>query len=137
MTLNAEHEDAYRAELRAFRAQLSAYYEKLALLDGGTVALVITAVLGPLHDKVKHKYFLASGLSILVVALLVLLYRNLMAVEYERASTATWFRQGGSSPARPDYLEVLLMRRQVMEVIGASLTAIGMVILLVNVWLVL
>lgn len=128
---------AYRAELRAFRAQLSAYYEKLALLDGAIVALTITAVLGgPLHDKIRHKYFLGVGLTVLVISLLVLLYRNLLAVEYERASTGVWFSTVGGLRG-PEMLESLLTRRQWLEVIGTVLTGIGILLLLINVWLLL
>jgi hypothetical protein len=53
------------------------YYERLALIDGGTIALVATTVLGSLHAQLKHKYTLAIGLGMLLVAMCCLLVRNL------------------------------------------------------------
>jgi hypothetical protein len=70
------------------RTQRNSYFEKLALLDGGTVALIITAVLGPLHGQVQHKYILGVGLSLLVLSMLTLLRRNYLAVEIEFHSAA-------------------------------------------------
>jgi hypothetical protein len=46
--------DMHRLYIEA-RSQRNSFYEKLALLDGGTVALVLTAVLGQLHGLLKHK----------------------------------------------------------------------------------
>jgi len=131
-----ERDDPYRVELRRFREQLSAYYEKLALLDGGTVALVVTAVLGPFQDKIRHRHFLVAGLTILVIAVLILLYRNLLAVEYERASTAAWYATARSGNNDIEQLNRLLIRRQRLEVIGVIATGLGILILLVNVWLI-
>ena len=68
---------------REARLQRAAYFEKLAILDGGTVALVITAVLGSLHGTAEHKVLLVAGVAFLLLALLVLLLRNLMATEIE------------------------------------------------------
>src|SRR5439155_12239928 len=74
--------DLHRIYLEA-RSHRNSFFEKLALLDGGTVALVITAVIGPLHGIVKHKYLLCVGLTFLVVAMLTLLRRNLLAAQFE------------------------------------------------------
>lgn len=52
------------------RSRRNFFFEKLALLDGGTVALVITAVIGPLHGIVKHRYLFCTGLTLLVLAML-------------------------------------------------------------------
>ena len=52
-------------------------YEKLALLDGGIVALTVNSVLGNSHGLLKHRRTLAIGLGLLVVALIGLLLRNL------------------------------------------------------------
>jgi hypothetical protein len=61
---------------REVRAQHSAYYEKLALLDGGTIALATTVVLGSSHGQLKHKWSLALGLGLLAIAMVSLLIRN-------------------------------------------------------------
>jgi len=78
--------DAFVEAHRGARAQQSAYYEKLALLNGAKVALVVTAVIGPLRGHVPHRYTLGAGLCCLVLALLALLYRNLLAARYEYPS---------------------------------------------------
>lgn len=67
---------------RDARWNRNSYFEKLAILDGGTVALVVTAVLG-LRGSIGHKIFLVGGVASLVVALLALLARNLIASEIE------------------------------------------------------
>lgn len=43
------------------RLHQSAFYEKVALLDGGTVALTITAVIGKVQGQIKHPFALKSG----------------------------------------------------------------------------
>jgi len=40
---------------RDVRVHHTSYYEKLALLDGGIVALAVNAVLGDSHSLLKHK----------------------------------------------------------------------------------
>jgi hypothetical protein len=55
----------------------------LALLNAGTVAFTITAVLGSLHGQVNHRYTLRAGLCSLVCALLGLLARNFVWTKYE------------------------------------------------------
>lgn len=83
MTDYFEHLAKEHAINREARWHRDAFFEKLAILDGGTVALVVTAVLAPLHSSVRHRLLLASGLACLVVALLALLVRNLAASEIE------------------------------------------------------
>lgn len=58
------------------------YFEKLALLDGGTVALVVTAVFG-MRGNIGHRVLLVGGVAFLVSALLTLLLRNLAATEIQ------------------------------------------------------
>ena len=100
--------------------------------------MTITAVLGgPLRDKITHKYFLGVGITVLVVSLLVLLYRNLLAVEYERASTGIWFSAVAGPQRDAQVLDKLLTKRQWLEVTGTVLTGIGILLLLINVWLLL
>lgn len=67
---------------RDARLNRNSYFEKLAILDGGTVALVVTAVLG-LRGSIGHKVFLVGGVAFLMVALLALLLRNLIGSEIE------------------------------------------------------
>ena len=62
--LETQRQLAYIAALRDARLHRSAYFEKLALLNGGTVALVITAILGPMKGQVPHKHLLATALTI-------------------------------------------------------------------------
>lgn len=77
-------EDSLRLHniFRDARWNRNSYFEKLAILDGGTVALVVTAVLG-LRGSIGHKLFLVSGVACMVGALLALLSRNLIESEIE------------------------------------------------------
>jgi hypothetical protein len=131
-----QHEtDVHRIFVEA-RSQRNAYFEKLAILDGGTVALVITAVLGPLHGVIRHKYLLASGLSVLVFAMLLLLLRNYLAAEFElfaAATTAT--REAAFSNPVKWYINRKGIRQ--IEAAGLTLSSIGIVLLLMEVWLIL
>jgi len=68
---------------REARWHRDSYFERLAILDGGTVALVVTAVLAPLHGNVGHRTLLAGGIACLVMALLALMLRNLVSTEIE------------------------------------------------------
>ena len=131
-----QHEtDVHRIFLEA-RSQRNAYFEKLAILDGGTVALVITAVLGPLHGVIRHKYLLASGLSVLVVAMLLLLRRNYVAVQFELSAAATTATRGA---AFSDPLKWYRFQKDIRytEAAGLILSSIGILLLLVEVWLIL
>ena len=65
------------------RQQVNNYNEKLALLDGATVSLVVTAALGKFLGVLRHKYTLGVALTSLVAAMLALLYRNLLATQVE------------------------------------------------------
>ena len=119
------------------RSNRNSYFEKLAVLDGGTVALVITAVLGPLHGNIKHRYTLLIGLTCLVLAMLFLLWRNYLAVKVEFHAVAStisdpsWFR---SSTGK---LEMAKLDGNMhrMEQVGLLLSAAGVVVLLLEVWL--
>jgi hypothetical protein len=127
---------AYRAELRENRAALNSYYEKLALLNGATVALVVTAVLGPFHGKINHRHFLLAALTVQVLALLALLYRNLRAVRYEQASAAAWHGEDRNRNEDIVVLNELLGKRQWLESLGHWLTFLGMLLLVINAWLI-
>ena len=130
--------DHHRVHLEA-RSHRNSFYEKLALLDGGTVALIITAVLGPLHGILKHKYLLCIGLTFLVLAMLTLLGRNRLAVEFE-------FHAAAEATRDPVYMGDTVARARMRKVsrriyhtesTGVALSAVGLVILLVEVWLIL
>ena len=117
------------------RIHHNSYCEKLALLDGATVALVITAVLGPLHGSIKHKYVLGAGLTLLVIAMLALLWRNLQATQYEFLAVDETV-SGGNSATRKQFIS-LSERMRRAEFTGVRLSVIGIVLLLAEVWLLL
>lgn len=121
------------------RIHRNSYFEKLALVDGGTVALVITAVLGPLHAAIRHKYLLAMGLTLLVVAMLTLYGRNLLATQLEFHTVAYTGRDPGyiDNPAATKATGKLNRDIYYTESVGVGLSAIGIVVLLVEVWLIL
>ena len=121
------------------RSKRNAYFEKLAILDGGTVALAITAVLGPLHGTIKHRYTLLAGLTTLVLAMLVLLRRNYLAVLYEMHIAADTYNN-------PDWVADAAKRGKGRdrdgrlhrwELAGVVLSGLGVSLLLVEVWLLL
>jgi len=126
---------AFRADLRALHLDRNAYFEKLALLDAGTVALAINAVLGPLHGQAKHGMLLGSGLSVLVLAMLVLFGRNLAANQNARHHLAITF--GFALDEAKTGIEKTSRLMIFAERSGIALTAIGMVLLVINVWLLL
>jgi hypothetical protein len=121
------------------RTHRNSYFEKLALLDGGTVALIITAVLGPLHGQVRHKYTLGVGLSLLVLSMLILLARNYLAVEIEFHSAARTTNDVDymHAPEAQREARVLNVRIHRCELAGLWLTAVGLLLLLIEVWLIL
>ncbi len=121
------------------RNHRNSYFEKLAILDGGTVALVITAVFGKLHTTIKHKYTLGVGLSFLVVAMLALLWRNYLAAKFEFHAAAATARnpQYVDNPAVAKDRARLQKEIYYIETTGVSLSAIGIVLLLIEVWLIL
>jgi len=63
----------YEAEMHGIyqeaRNHRNAFWDKLAILDGGTVALVITAVLGQLRGAIRHSHLIGAGLTVLVAAM--------------------------------------------------------------------
>jgi hypothetical protein len=117
------------------RIHHNSYCEKLALLDGATVALVITAVLGPLHGSIKHKYLLGTGLTLLVIAMLALLWRNLQATQYEFLAVNETVSGGDSATREP--IKRLSKRMRRAEFTGVWLSAVGIALLLAEVWLLL
>lgn len=122
---------------REARSQRNSYFEKLAILDGGTVALVITAILGPLHGTIKHKYLLGIGLTFLIGAMLTLLWRNYLAAKFElrAAADVANYPMGFGTAGR----EEQSLKKQIYYTgsTGALLSAVGIVLLLGEVWLIL
>jgi hypothetical protein len=59
------------------RLQQSSFYEKVAILDGGTVALTVTGVIDKIHEQIKHPFALKLGIVCLTLAMLFLFARNL------------------------------------------------------------
>jgi hypothetical protein len=120
------------------RQQQTGYFEKLALLNGATVSLVITAALGKFSGTLKHKYTLGVALTSLVLAMLVLLLRNHLSMRME-------FYEAGeiSNPSVYSTKEVKQQEAKLQEkisqsqTVGVSLSALGIFLLLVEVWLVL
>lgn len=120
----------------AARQQVNDYYEKLALLDGATVSLVITAALGKFLEVLRHKYTLGVALTALVAAMLVLLYRNLLGSRREFPEAQLTAYPTSEQKQRRE-LRSLNPRIALAETVGVILSAIGIVLLLVEVWLVL
>lgn len=128
--------DVHRIFLEA-RSQRNSYFEKLAILDGGTVALVITAVLGPLHAAVKHKHLLAVGLSLLVLAMLLLLRRNYIAVQLELLQARNTAMRGALAPPLRQHSGTMDKDVRYTEAAGLILSGVGILLLLIEVWLIL
>jgi hypothetical protein len=113
------------------RLQSNGYFEKLALLNGATVSLVITAALGKFTVVPKHRYTLGVALTFLVIAMLLFLYRNHVAIQVEIHNARSVIHQ-------PQELPRSIMRRiWFAERAGVILSGIGVVLLLVEVWFVI
>ena len=115
---------------------MDSYFEKLALLDGGTLALVVTAVLG-LRGSIGHKVLLVGGVALLMGALLTLLLRNLAATEVQ-----FHFARRVSNPADRnskvrDREEKLLRWINRFTRVGVALTIAGMLTLGIEACLIL
>jgi hypothetical protein len=120
------------------RNNRDSFFEKLALIDGGTVALVVTAILGPLHGNVPHKYLLRVGLTFLVVALLALLCRKMLAAQFEFYMVGeTANPEGVMNPILKQRAKHLYLGIQWSQNAGMLLSAFGIVLLLVEVCLIL
>ena len=118
------------------RQQVNGYYEKLALLNGATASLVVTAALGKFLVVLRHKYTLGVALTSLVAAMLALLYRNLLAtqVEFPEAQLTAY---PGSEQKQRQKLRNLNPRIAYCERLGVASSAAGIVLLLAEAWLVL
>jgi hypothetical protein len=134
MSFFEEHVELHRLYQEA-RSQHNSYFERLAILDGGTVALVITAVLGPLHGEIRHWLLLGLGLTFLVLAMLGLLLRNYLAVQIEFHAVA--YTVNSRETPTDTQTKTLQIRMRYIESTGLFLSAIGILLLLTEVWLML
>jgi hypothetical protein len=119
------------------RQQQNGYFEKLALLNGATVSLVITAALGK-FSGIKHKYTLGIALTSLVLAMLALLLRNHLATHREFLEAGVISNPTTFSSKEAKAMETRLEKRiSYSQTVGVALSALGVFLLLVEVWLVL
>jgi hypothetical protein len=124
----------YLKSYEKVRAHQASYFEKLALLNGGTVALTITAIVGKTPLQIRHRHFLQAGMCSLVLALLVLLARNFLWTRYEAKAVDLRFEMFGKTA------KVAVAREQIDSInniigtlgfFGSLLTGLGMSLLLV------
>jgi hypothetical protein len=116
------------------RQQENGYYERLALLDGATVSLVVTAALSKFQGVLQHKYTLGFALTSLVAAMLVLFYRNLLASRKEFPEAQLTAYPSSEQKQRRE-LRSLNPQIALFQWIGVVLSAVGIVLLLAEVWL--
>lgn len=111
------------------RLHQSAFYEKIAILDGGTVALTITAVIDKIHQQIRHPLALKVGLICLILAMLSLFARNLFWTLYESKVMEMKFKNQSLFSALTDIQEFAYPQK-LFGVFGLLLTAMGMLALL-------
>jgi hypothetical protein len=114
-----------RSQLRLHQ---SAFYEKVALLDGGTVALTITAVIDRIHGQIRHPSALKLGLVCLILAMLSLFARNFYWTLYESKVIEMKFSNQTLFSALTDIQEVSYPQK-LFGAFGLLLTGVGMLIL--------
>lgn len=111
------------------RLHQSAFYEKVALLDGGTVALTITAVIGKVQGQIRHPFALKSGLVCLALAMLILFARNFFWTRYEWQVMEMKFTNSTVTAALTDIARYEYPQR-LCGVFGLLLTTVGLLILI-------
>lgn len=125
--------EAFHAANRDLSTQERTFFEKLALLNGGIVGLVVSAVLGPLHGQVKHRYTMLVGLTCLVAAMACLLLRTYYGIKHERGVIQMSYLP---EPTLPKAMLKHASRRKLTSFVGCILTIAGIAILVVEVWLI-
>jgi hypothetical protein len=117
------------------RQQETAYFEKLALLNGATVSLIITAALSKFSAAFPHKYILGVALTSLVLAMVALLYGNFLTprIEFHEAKLTVWEATEGKERKAKGRVH---KRIYYARFVGVTLSALGVLLLLVEVWLV-
>ena len=120
----------YRAAAIQARTQQSNYYEKLVVLNGGTVALVVTAVLGPLQNRITHRYTVRGALVLLMFAIVLFLIRNFAATRYAEINLPFVFEERGDIPKRDEKKHKRFQDTQKWsELIGCTCTAAAFLLL--------
>ncbi len=118
--------------------QQNGYFEKLTLLNGATVSLVITAALGKFSGTLKHKYTLGIALTSLVLAMLALLLRNHLATRREFLEAGVISNPSRFSSKEAKTMEAKLDKRlNYSPTVGVAFSVVGVFLLLIEVWLVL
>jgi hypothetical protein len=131
----ADHDperEAFHSASRELATQERAFFEKLALLDGGIVGLVVSSIFGPLHGQIRHKYTLLLGLTCLIIAMAFLLLRTLYGIKHERGIIQLSYMPEPHIPQ--DVINNALLRT-FYGFVGCMLTMIGISLLVVEVWL--
>jgi hypothetical protein len=97
---------------------------------------VVTAALSRFSATLRHKYTLGVALTSLVLAMIALLYRNYLApqVEFHEARLTAYV---DTELKERKAKRFVLTRIYYAEVVGIALSALGVFLLLVQVWLVL
>lgn len=110
------------------RLHQSAFYEKVALLDGATVALAVTAVIDKASGRIKHPLALKLGLACLILAMLSLFARNFYWTVYESKVASMKFSNQTLFSALTDIQE-FEHPQKLLGTLGLLLTVVGMFIL--------
>jgi hypothetical protein len=125
--------DQYLKEHKEVRFRLAAYYERLALIDAGTIALACTTLLGSGADRLKHQYTLCLGLVCLLAALVSLLYRNFTENYRESAMTnqqyALRLERDEIAEKYQPRIDQLGLKTKVLEIVGVFGTMTGLAVL--------
>jgi hypothetical protein len=107
------------------RLHQSAFYEKIAILDGGTVALTITVVIDKIHQQIRHPFALKVGLICLILAMLSLFARNFFWTLYESKVMEMKFTNQNLFSSLTNIQEVSYPEK-LFGFLGLLLTAMGM-----------
>ena len=70
--------------MRASRLLTDAFCEKIALINAGTIALVLPGVLSQSHMLLRGRYLIFSGIVLLLAAMIAFFVRNGVAVALDR-----------------------------------------------------
>jgi F0F1-type ATP synthase assembly protein I len=133
----AEHDperEAFNSAQRELNTQERAFFEKLALLDGGIVGLVVSAVIGPLHEQLRHKHTLVLALTCLILGMGFLLIRTYYGINHQRGVINESYIPHAHFP-RHVVESALFMR--FYSFLGCFLTIAGISLLVVEVWLII
>ena len=109
------------------RLQRRSFYEKVAILDGGTVALTVTGVIDKIHDQIRHPLALKLGIICLTLAMLFLFARNLCWTLTESKVMEMRFTNPTFFSALTE-IENVSYAEKLFSVFGLFLTTLGMLI---------